>query len=57
MKYTGNTSEYMPFFCRARLLSAAKFLQQGKFDDAIYEYFHSFDTDDPEEIIKDLENE
>ncbi|MBN2399676.1 MAG: hypothetical protein JXI33_04975 [Candidatus Aminicenantes bacterium] len=56
LQETGNIKEYMPFFCKARLISAAKFLRQGKFDDAIFEYFHSFDTDDPNEIIKDLIN-
>lgn len=51
---SGNANECMPFFCKARLLSAAKFMHQGEFDDAIYEYFHSFNTDNPEEIIEDL---
>ena len=55
LQESGNTKEYMHFFCRARLLSAAKFIKQGNFNDALYEYFYSFDTDDPNEVIKDLD--
>jgi hypothetical protein len=39
-----------------RKYEGSKFMQQGEFDDAIYEYFHSFNTDNPEDIIEDLKS-
>ncbi len=56
LQETNDINESMVFFCRARLISAAKFLQLGELDDAIYEYFYSFNTDNEEEIIKEIIN-
>jgi len=55
LQESGDSGESVPFFCRARLLSAAFFLRRGEFHDAVYEYFHSFGTSDPEEVISDME--
>lgn len=55
-EYQNNNKESMAFFRKARLISAGKFIQENKTDDAIYEYFHSFDTEDIHEIIKHITN-
>ena len=55
LQETDKNQSMLNFFT-ARLLSAAQCLKSGQLDDALYEYFHSFSSDNPEDIIKDLES-
>ena len=55
LKEQGKSAESITLFSQARLFSASMLLDAGNLENALYEYYHSVDVENPEEIIADLE--